>query len=193
VPGDAVELECLHRGRASAEDRIRAAKQTGLVNLPFRDFDRNQVRLELSLIAQDLIAWTQHLALNGDLAVCEPKTLRYRLLHTAARVAFHARRATLRLPSHLALGPRPRRRVRAPRGAPTARTLTRGRTLEDHHRPRLTGHNHRCPARAQSPPGHGRENHPRCPSHRNSRTHTTINPTHRPHRPPAASLVNDPG
>jgi Transposase DDE domain group 1 len=97
LPGDAVELECLHRARASAEDRVRNAKQTGLENLPFRDFDHNAVWLELSLIAQDLIAWTQHLALDGELAVCEPKTLRYRLLHTAARLAFHARRATLRL------------------------------------------------------------------------------------------------
>ena len=53
--------------------------------------------MEISLIAQDLIAWTQHLALDDELAVCEPKTLRYRLLHTAARLGFHARRATLRL------------------------------------------------------------------------------------------------
>jgi len=97
LDGDAVELECLHRARASAEDRVRNGKQTGLENLPFRDFDHNAVWLEISLIAQDLIAWTQHLALDGDLAVCEPKTLRYRLLHTAARLAFHARRATLRL------------------------------------------------------------------------------------------------
>jgi Transposase DDE domain group 1 len=97
LPGDAAELERLHRARASAEDRVRAAKQTGLENLPFRDFDHNALWLELSLIAQDLIAWTQRLALTGELAVCEPKTLRYRLLHTAARLAFHARRATLRL------------------------------------------------------------------------------------------------
>jgi hypothetical protein len=97
LAGDAVELECLHRARANAEDRVRAAKQTGLDNLPFRDFDHNAVWLELSLIAQDLIAWTQLLALDGELARCEPKTLRYRLLHTAARLAFHARRATLRL------------------------------------------------------------------------------------------------
>ena len=95
--GDAVELERLHRARASAEDRIRAAKQTGLENLPFRDLGHNAVWLELSLIAQDLTAWTQHLALDGELARCEPKTLRYRLLHTAGRLAFHARRATLRL------------------------------------------------------------------------------------------------
>ena len=97
LAGDPVELERLHRARANAEDRIRAAKQTGLENLPFRDFDHNAVWLELSLIAQDLITWTQRLALDGDLAHCEPKTLRYRLLHTAGRLAFHARRATLHL------------------------------------------------------------------------------------------------
>ena len=98
LPGDPADLERLHRARANTEDRIRAGKQTGLENLPFRDFDHNAIWLELSLIAQDLIAWTQHLTLDGDLAVCEPKTLRYRLLHTAARLVFHARRATLRLP-----------------------------------------------------------------------------------------------
>jgi hypothetical protein len=97
LPGDPVELERLHRARASAEDRVRTGKQTGLENLPFQGFDHNAVWLELSLIAQDLIAWTQQLALTGELAVCEPKTLRYRLLHTAARLAFHAHRATLRL------------------------------------------------------------------------------------------------
>jgi hypothetical protein len=97
LAGDAVELERLHRGRANAEDRVRAAKQTGLDNLPFREFALNAVWLELSLIAQDLSVWTQALCLDGELASCEPKTLRYRLLHTAGRLAFHARRATLRL------------------------------------------------------------------------------------------------
>jgi Transposase DDE domain group 1 len=97
LDGDAIELERLHRARANSEDRIRAAKQTGLDSLPFRDFDHNAIWLELSLIAQDLTAWTQALALDGELAICEPKTLRYRLLHTAGRLAFHARRATLRL------------------------------------------------------------------------------------------------
>jgi hypothetical protein len=97
--GDAVELERLHRARANAEDRVRAAKQTGLDNLPFREFALNAVWLELSLIAQDLGVWTQALCLDGELAICEPKTLRYRLLHTAGRLAFHARRATLRLPA----------------------------------------------------------------------------------------------
>jgi hypothetical protein len=97
LAGDAVELERLHRGRARAEDRVRVAKQTGLDNLPFREFALNAVWLELSLIAQDLSVWTQALCLDGELASCEPKTLRYRLLHTAGRLTFHARRASLRL------------------------------------------------------------------------------------------------
>jgi len=97
--GDAVELERLHRARANAEDRVRAAKDTGLENLPFREFALNAIWVELSMIAQDLSVWTQALCLDGDLASCEPKTLRYRLLHTAGRLAFHARRATLRLPA----------------------------------------------------------------------------------------------
>lgn len=48
-------------------------------------------------IAHDLIAWTQRLLLSGELAKAEPKRLRYRLLHVAARLAIHARSATLRL------------------------------------------------------------------------------------------------
>jgi DDE family transposase len=48
-------------------------------------------------MAQDLTCWAQALLLDGDLQVCEPKTLRYRLLHVAARVVRHARRRILRL------------------------------------------------------------------------------------------------
>jgi Transposase DDE domain group 1 len=95
---DIATLERRHRARARVEDRIRAAKDCGLQNLPFRDFDANAVWLELALTAQDLLYWTQTLALTGELARCEPKRLRYRLLHTAGRLAFHARQAVLRLP-----------------------------------------------------------------------------------------------
>jgi hypothetical protein len=96
-------LERRHRARARVEDRIRAAKDCGLENLPFRDFDANAVWLELVLCAlvlcaQDLLFAVQALALDGELARCEPKRLRYRLLHTAGRLAFHARQAALRLP-----------------------------------------------------------------------------------------------
>ena len=95
---DIATLERLHRARARVEDRIRAAKDCGLANLPFRDFDANAVWLEIALTAQDILYWTQTLALTGELARCEPKRLRYRLLHTAGRLAFHARQAALRLP-----------------------------------------------------------------------------------------------
>ena len=86
-----------HRARARVEDHIRNDKDTGMRNMPFRDFEHNRVWLELVRIAHDLICWTQRLLLTGELARCEPKRLRYRLLHVAARLAFHARGARLRL------------------------------------------------------------------------------------------------
>ncbi len=90
-------LELRQRQRAHAEDHIRNDKDTGLRKLPFQDFQMNQVWLYLVLIAHDLISWSQTLLLDGELATAEPKRLRYRLLHTAARLAFHGRRAHLRL------------------------------------------------------------------------------------------------
>jgi hypothetical protein len=90
-------LEARHRGHARVEDRIKAGKDTGMAKLPFRDYEMNAVWLELSLIAQDLIAWTKNLCLDGELARSEPKRLRYRLLHVAGRLAFHARQAILHL------------------------------------------------------------------------------------------------
>ena len=91
-------LEQLHRHHAVVEDRIRCGKDTGLRNLPFRSFAANAAWLELILCAQDLLAWTQRLLLEGELARCEPKRLRYRLLHVAGRLSQHARRLRLHLP-----------------------------------------------------------------------------------------------
>jgi len=91
-------LEQLHRQHAVVEDRIRCGKDSGLENLPFRGFQPNAAWLELVLIAQDLLAWTQRLLLTGELARCEPKRLRYRLLHVAGRLTRHARRLRLHLP-----------------------------------------------------------------------------------------------
>jgi hypothetical protein len=90
-------LELRHRQHARIEDRIRAAKATGLANLPFDAWRRNTVWLELVLCAQDLTCWLQCLLLEGELALAEPKRLRTRLLHTAGRLLTHARRLTLRL------------------------------------------------------------------------------------------------
>ncbi len=53
--------------------------------------------LELVLAAQDLIAYFQRLCLRGAAQLWEPQTLRYRLLHTAARIVHSGRRLILRL------------------------------------------------------------------------------------------------
>jgi hypothetical protein len=90
-------IECRHRQHAHVEDRIRDDKDTGLAKFPFKEFKLNEVWLEIVMLAHDLIVWTQALLLTGDLANAEPKRLRYRLLHVAARLAFHGRRARLRL------------------------------------------------------------------------------------------------
>jgi len=92
-------LEQVHRQRAAIEDSIRCAKASGLRNLPFRAYAMNEAWLELVLCGCDLLAWTRRLLLAGtELAACEPKRLRYRLLHVAGRIVRHARSVRLRLP-----------------------------------------------------------------------------------------------
>jgi hypothetical protein len=90
-------LEARHRGHARVEDRIRTGKDTGFGRFPSRVFAINQAWLELALTGIDLLAWTQHLLLDGELAAAEPKKLRYRLLHVAARLTRTARRTRLRI------------------------------------------------------------------------------------------------
>ncbi len=95
---DPAILEARHRPHAHVEDRIRTAKATGLRNLPFFDFGANDAWLTLALVAQTLVCWAQALLLDDpDLKVAEPKTLRFRLWHTAGRIVRHARRVIIRL------------------------------------------------------------------------------------------------
>jgi hypothetical protein len=60
-------------------------------------FAINTVWLELALTGIDLLAWTQMLLLDGELARAEPKRLRYRLLHVAARITRSSRCTRLRI------------------------------------------------------------------------------------------------
>jgi hypothetical protein len=90
-------LEARHRAHARVEDRIRCGKHTGLGHFPSREFAINAVWLELALTAIDLLAWTKTLLLHGELAATEPKKLRYRLLHVAARITRSGRRTRLRI------------------------------------------------------------------------------------------------
>ncbi|WP_405576098.1 IS1380 family transposase [Streptomyces sp. NBC_01167] len=95
--GSAQFLEVRHRGHATVEDHIRCGKTTGFGRFPSRHFAINAVWLELSLAAIDLLAWTRVLLLDGELATAEPKKLRYRLLHIAARLTHGGRRLRLRI------------------------------------------------------------------------------------------------
>jgi hypothetical protein len=88
-------LEGRHRAHARVEDRIRTGKNTGFGRFPSRVFAINQAWLQLAMTGIDLLAWTQALLLDGDLATAEPKKLRYRLLHVAARITRTARRTRL--------------------------------------------------------------------------------------------------
>lgn len=61
---------------------------------------RDQHRVADRVAARrDAPAWLRHLALDGDLSKAEPKTLRYRVLHTAARIIRGARRRQMRIPA----------------------------------------------------------------------------------------------
>jgi Transposase DDE domain group 1 len=96
--GQLAFLEARHRAHARVEDRIRHAKDTGLGRLPSREYAINQAWLACVALAADLTAWLRLLALPDQLKTCEPKALRYRLLHVPARITSGARRRRLRFP-----------------------------------------------------------------------------------------------
>jgi len=81
------------------KDCVRTGKDTGIGRFPSQSFALNTVWLTAALTAATLLAWLRHLALDGDLAKAEPETLRYRILHTAARLARSGRRRNLKVPA----------------------------------------------------------------------------------------------
>ena len=95
--GQLADLELRHRRRARCEDRIRAAKDTGLRNLPLHGFTQNQIWCELVAMAGELTAWMQMLALDGPAQRWEPKRLRLRLFSAAGKLARGSRRLRLRI------------------------------------------------------------------------------------------------
>lgn len=94
------ELELRHRLRARAEDRIRAARSTGVRNLPLHDTAQNRVWLEIVQIALDLLAWMPVLAPTGQGRLWEPRRLRLRPFSAAGQVVTTGRRRILRLAHH---------------------------------------------------------------------------------------------
>jgi hypothetical protein len=90
-------LDAAHRIHARVEDGIRTGKDCGIGHFPSHDFAINSAWLAASLIAATLLAWLRLLALEGDLARAEPKTLRYKILHAAARLTHSGRRHRLKI------------------------------------------------------------------------------------------------
>jgi hypothetical protein len=95
--GTTAYIDAGHRVHARVEDFIRTGKDTGISRFPSHDYGFNQAWLTAAMTAQALLAWLRLLVLHGDLARAEPsraepKTLRYRILHAAARLVRGGRR-----------------------------------------------------------------------------------------------------
>ena len=96
--GHAQFLEARHRPHARVEDHIRTGKNTGIGHLPSKSFALNQAWCVAAAIGCDLPCWLRLLCLDGSLARAEPKTLRYRLLHPAARLVRGQRKRKIKIP-----------------------------------------------------------------------------------------------
>jgi hypothetical protein len=90
-------IDATHRVHARVEDGIRAGKDCGIGRFPSQQMAMNKAWFAAALIAATLLAWLRLLALDGALATAEPKTLRYKILHAAARITRGARQRQLRI------------------------------------------------------------------------------------------------
>ena len=95
--GDPVDLDVHMRAHAHVEDNIRRIKDSGAQRFPFTDIDANRTWLAVVCFADALVRWFQQLCLTGPLAIAEPKTLRWGLWHTPARIVRRARRQIVRI------------------------------------------------------------------------------------------------
>ena len=95
--GQVQHLDARHRTQAHVEDKIKELKACGAQRLPSTSYARNSAWLQLAALGVTLLAWLRLLALDGDLAKAEPKTLRFRLFAAPARYVRHARTRTLKI------------------------------------------------------------------------------------------------
>jgi hypothetical protein len=98
--GDPVELDVHMRAHAHVEDNIKRLKESGADRFPFSDLDANRAWLAVTAMADSLVRWFQRLCLHGALAIAEPKTLRWMLWHTPARLIHRARQRVVRILDH---------------------------------------------------------------------------------------------
>jgi hypothetical protein len=87
-------------------EHTRAAKDTGLTNLPLHELNQNKIWCAIVALACELTAWAQMLGLTEHPARrWEPKRLRLRLLSIAGRLARTGRRTILHLAAHAPWAP----------------------------------------------------------------------------------------
>jgi Transposase DDE domain group 1 len=92
-----VALDVHMRAHAHVEDNIKRLKDSGADRFPFCDINANRAWLAVVAMADSLVRWFQQLCLHGILAVAEPKTLRWTLWHTPARIVRRARQHIVRI------------------------------------------------------------------------------------------------
>jgi len=64
---------------------------------PITDLNANRAWLDMVCFADALVRWFQRLCCRDHLAIAEPKTLRWGLWHTPARIIRHSRRTIIRI------------------------------------------------------------------------------------------------
>jgi hypothetical protein len=95
--GQLAYIDAAHRAHARVEDAIRTGKDTGIGKFPSTSLAMNKAWQAAALTAVALLAWLKLLALDGPLAKAEPKTLRYRILHAAAKLTRGGRQRRLNI------------------------------------------------------------------------------------------------
>jgi len=100
--------------RPSSPASTRAAKDTGLRNIPLHGYAANQIGAELVAMACEFLAWMQMLALPSPARRWEPKRLRLRIFTVAGRITPRRPAATASPHRTLALGHPDHRRLHPP-------------------------------------------------------------------------------
>lgn len=95
--GDPVALDVAMRAHARVEDNIRRLRDSGFERFPFVDLDANRAWLAEVCFADALVRWFQVLCCEGAMAAAEPKTLRWSLWHSPARIVRTAGRWVVRI------------------------------------------------------------------------------------------------
>jgi hypothetical protein len=95
--GQLAYIDAAHRVHARVEDAIRTGKHCGIGKYPSESLAMNKAWQAAALTAATLLAWLRLLALDGHLARAEPKTVRYRILHAAARLTRGGRQRRLNI------------------------------------------------------------------------------------------------